>query len=357
MADTFGALALPLVAPGTGHQPGDAALGPLSSFCAAILNAYGTTAWQSVAPGMPCVRVVYTHDPTDYVFNERDLPALYVTRAKGKAEWLADDWAISRDTITAWWVFPTAQQATQRVRDNITNGIVRLLQAAIARGSDPAWQWSGDARPTSTTLPAAPTAVRLAHATPTSSTSYSGAALDGAIGAGAVSPPRPVTLTLGGDDAAWTVGSTLTVHYLDRLGFAREEAFTVGALPHTFSTAYDATHVVGIDVDAQADTTGTLSAGLGAYTGHGSPLLEVTGATWLYLEDWRDSILPIQMSNGGETRNYDALELTFSIVEKYTIDETNTARFTAQNVAGHGPFVTLTRDDGSAIESSDLPTP
>lgn len=356
MADRFGALALPLVVPSAGHQPGDAALGPLSSFCAAILNAYGTTAWQSVAPGMPCVRQTFTHDPTDYVFNERDLPALYVTRNRGKAEWLADDWAASRDTITAWWVFPPAQQATQRVRDNITNGVVRLLQAAIARGADPAWQWSGDTRPTSTTLAAAPTAVRASYATPTSSTSYSGASLDGAIGAGAVSPPRPVTLTLGGDADAWTAGSTITVNYLDRLGFARAQSFTVAAVPHTFTTSYDATAVESIDVDAQADTTGTLSAGLGAYAGHGSALLEMTGACWLHLDDWKDSILPIQMIGGGETRNYDALELTFSIVEKYTIDATDAARFQAQNVAGHGPLVTLTRDDGSAIESVDLPT-
>lgn len=357
MADRFGALELPLVVPSAGHQPGDAALGPLSSFCAAILNAYGTTAWQSVAPGMPCVRTVYTHDPTDYVFNERDLPALYVTRAKGKAEWLADDWAISRDTITAWWVFPPAQQATQRARDNITNGVVRLLQAAIARGADPAWQWSGDTRPTSTTLAAAATAVRLSHATPTSSTSYSGAALDGAVGGGAVSPPRPVTLTLGGTAGAWNVGSTLTVHYLDRLGVARAESFTVASVPSTFTTGYDATAVTSIDVDAQAATTGTLSVGLGAYAGHGSALLEMTGACWLHLDDWKDSILPIQMASGGETRNYDALEMTFSIVEKHTIDTTNAARFQAQNVSGHGPLVTLTRDDGTPIESVDLPTP
>jgi len=356
MADRFGALELPLVVPSAGHQPGDAALGPLSSFCAAILNAYGTTAWQSVAPGMPCVRQTFTHDPTDYVFNERDLPALYVTRARGKAEWLADDWAISRDTITAWWVFPPAQQATQRVRDNITNGVVRLLQAAIARGADPAWQWSGDASPTSATLAAAPAAVRLSHATPTSPATYSGAALDGAIGASTVSPPRPVTLTLGGDADAWTAGSTITVNYLDRLGFARAQSFTVAAVPHTFTTSYDATAVESIDVDPQAGATGTLSAGLGAYAGHGSALLAMTGATWLHLDDWKDSILPIQMAGGGETRNYDALELTFSIVEKYTIDTTNTARFTAQNVAGHGPLLTLTRDDGSAIESVDLPT-
>lgn len=357
MADLFGALALPLAVPATGHQPGDAALGPLSSFCAAILNAYGTTAWQSVAPGMPCVRQTFQHDPTDYVFNERDLPALYVTRAKGKAEWLAEDWCTSRDTITAWWVFPPAQQATQRVRDNITNGVVRLLQAAIARGADPAWQWSGDTSTTATTRAAAPTAVRLSHATPTSSSSYSGASLDGAIGAGAVSPPRPVTITLGGDADAWTVGSTLTVHYVDRLGFAREEAFTVASVPATFTTGYDATAVTSIDVAAQASTEGTLSVGLGAYAGLGSALLELTGATWLYLDEWRDSILPIQMSGGGETRNYDALEMTFSIVEKLTIDTTNVARFTAQNVTGHGPLVTLTRDDGSAIESVDLPTP
>ena len=357
MVDRFGALELPLVVPSAGHQPGDAALGPLSSFCAAILNAYGTTAWQSVAPGMPCVRTVYTHDPTDYVFNERDLPALYVTRNRGKAEWLADDWAASRDTITAWWVFPPAQQATQRVRDNITNGVVRLLQAAIARGADPAWQWSGDTRPTSATLAAAPTAIRTSHATPTSPATYSGAALDGAVGAGTVSPPRPVTLTLGGDADAWTAGSTITVHYLDRLGFARAETFTVAAVPHTFTTGYDATAVESIDVDAQAGATGTLSAGLGAYAGHGSALLGVTGATWLDLEDWKDSILPIQMGNGGDVRNYDALELTFSIVEKLTTDTANAARFTAQDVSGHGPLLTLTRDDGSAIESVDLPIP
>ncbi len=356
MADTFGALELPLVAPAPGHQPGDAALGPLSSFCAAILNAYGTTAWQSVAPGMPCVRTTYTHDPTDYVFNEKDLPALYLTRNRGKAEWLADDWCISRDTIAGWWVFPPEPQAKQRVRDNITNGLVRLLQAAIARGADPAWQWSGDTRPTSTTLATAPTAVRASHATPTSSTSYTGAELDGAVGGGAVSPPRPVTLTLGGDADAWTVGSTLTVHYLDRLGFLHDETFTVASVPATLTTGYDATRVEGLDVDAQASTAGTLSAGLGSYTGHGSPLLAMTGATWLHLEDWKDAILPIQVV-GGDTRNYDALELTFSIVEKYTIDTSNTARFTAQNVAGHGPLVTQTREDGTPIESVDLPTP
>ncbi len=356
MSDTFGGLTLPMPAASATEQPGDRVLGPLSGFFAAILNAYASTAWASVAPATAVpVRKVYTHDPTDYVFNESDLPALYVTRTGGKAEWLADDWEMGNDTITAWWVFPPAQQANQRARDNITNGVVKALQAATARTRDAAWSWAADTDPTAATLAAAPAAVRLSHATPTSPATYSGASLDGLTGAGVVSPPRPMTLTLGGTVGAWTVGSALTVTYLDRLGFSHVEAFTVGTVPQAFATAYDATRVSSVAVDAQAATTGTLSVGLGAFTGRGSDILTVAGLTSIYLATWKDRLLPIQMSEGAPVRTYDCVEMIFDVRDKLTLDPTDSARYSPQGGDGHGPLITYTREDGTAIESSDLP--
>lgn len=360
MSDTFGGLTLPLPVPGAGEQPGDAVLGPLSSFLAAVLNTYAVAAWRSFYPvtvdrpsSLP-VRKVYTHDPTDYVFNESDLPALYVTRTGGKTEWLADDYEMGNDTVTAWWVFPPAQQQLQRGRDNFSNGIVKVMQAAIVRTRDAAWQWAADTDPTAKTLAAEPAAIRTAHASPTSGATYSGVELDGTIGAGAVSPPRPATLTLGGDPSAWVAGSTLAVTYVDRLGFAQVESFTVSGAPATFTTSLDATAVTSVAVDAQASDLGTLAVGVGAHTGRGSELLTVAGLTSIYVESWKDRLLPIAMGDG-PTRTYDCVEITFAIRDKLTLADDNPALYSAQGVDGRGPLVTYVRDDGSAIESSDLP--
>lgn len=360
MSDTFGGLTLPLPVPATGEQPGDAVLGPLSAFLGAMLNSYALDAWRSLYPvtadrpaSVP-VRKVYTHDPTDYVFNEGDLPALYVTRTGGKAEWLADDYEMGNDTVTAWWVFPPAQQANQRGRDNLTNGIVKVIQAALVRTRDVAWQWSADTDTTAKTLAAAPAAIRTSHATPTSTTTYVGGTLDGSIGAGTISPPRPVTLTLGGSGDAWNVGSTIAVSYVDRLGFSQVETFTVASIPATFTTSLDAVRVASVTVSAQATTAGTLSVGVGAFTGRGSELLTVAGLTSIYLEGWKDRLLPIAMGDG-PTRTYDCVELTIAICDKLTLADDNAALYSAQGTDGHGPLITYTRDDGSAIESSDLP--
>lgn len=351
-SDLFGGTSVPLPAPAAGEQPGDRAVGVLADFFRAFLIANATAAWQSVAPGQSPCAAAFTHDPQDYVFNEKTLPAIYVTRTSGKYEVLGDDadWETTRDLIKAWWIFPPAPQERQRARDNITNGIAKALVVAVSRGRDPSYVAPTDTDPNAASRPAAPTAIRVAHATSTASVTYSGASLDGAIGASAIDPPRPVTLTLGGSAGAWAIGSRIVVTYLDRLGGQRAETFTVAGLG-TLTTTSDATAVVSVAADAQTSTAGTLSVGLGAFAGDGTIVQRAAGFTSWHMIDWKDTLVPIRMTDGS-VRTYDACEFAFEVVDHLAPGLADATRFEPQT---SGPNITFHRADGSTIETSTLP--
>lgn len=154
MSDTYGGLPIPAPAPTNPPTPsaaGDPLLGWTADFVKAVLNANAPLAWNAVAPNTPVVKTVFLHDPRPEVFNERDLPALFVYRDEGhvadELEWTADDYRFERGQIVLLWIPPTATQDKRAIRAPIVNAIGKVLDLAIERGRDPAWIVTGDTDP------------------------------------------------------------------------------------------------------------------------------------------------------------------------------------------------------------------
>lgn len=326
MTDTYGALSIPVAVPADAEvsATGDPALDVWASYLQAFINTYGAAAWAKVFPRalgaaqIPPVLKTFTHQPTDEtiaVFNERYLPALYLYRASGaeqKWEWL--DGRIARDTITLLWVFPTGTQPAERIRVPYVNALVKLIDTAIEKYLDPCWVYPGDPDPLAASIDADPDAVKLSIATSTSPQTYTGAALDGAIGGAPFDQPRAVTVTLGGVPADFVDGSTLTITGLDVLGRAQTRTLTIDAslVPYTLTTDHAFRQVTSVAVAAQATTTGTLSVGLGAYQGRGSVVLNFAPNGLRRAGQWRAQ--PITLPTGGPNnttvpRYYDAVEI------------------------------------------------
>lgn len=325
MTDTYGALSIPVAVPADAEvsATGDPALDVWASYLQAFINTYGAAAWAKVFPRsltgpIPPVLKTFTHRPDDEtvdVFNERYLPALFVYRASGaeqKWEWL--DGRIARDAITLLWVFPTGTQPAERIRTPYVNALVKLVDAAIEKYLDPCWTYPGDPDPLAASIVADTDVVKLSVATSTSPQTYTGAALDGAIGGTAFPQPRAATVTLGGAPGDFVNGSTLTITGLDVLGRAQSRTLTINAssVPYTLATDYAFTQVTSVAVAAQATMGGTLAVGLGAYQGRGSMPLNFAPNGLRRAGQWRAQPITIPTTGpGGATvpRYYDAVEI------------------------------------------------
>lgn len=144
----FGAITLPIAAPVAGAAAADPFLDYALDFFKTYLNTYGLAAWQAVAPGGVPVKSVRPHDPENCVFNERELPAIYMWRGGGeRVEWMAEDYLVSKDQVRVLWVFPNATQEIQHLRDPIINGLLKALSVSFELGRDPCWVVSGDTDP------------------------------------------------------------------------------------------------------------------------------------------------------------------------------------------------------------------
>ncbi len=154
--DHWGALPIPNAAPAAGEAPGDPALTYLLGFLKAFLqdDANATGAWTraGIAPAIPIIRKAFPYDPSEGGFVETALPALYGWRSEMQApEQLADTVRVRASTIALLWVFPPATQATQMVRESITNAIASAIDLAIERGRTPAFIVAGDTDPLAAT--------------------------------------------------------------------------------------------------------------------------------------------------------------------------------------------------------------
>lgn len=332
MTDTYGAISIPVAVPADAEvsATGDPALDVWASYLQAFINTYGGAAWAKVFPRrdtsnnqIPPVLQTFTHQPTDdtiAVFNERYLPCLFLYRASGneqKWEWL--DGRIARDTITLLWVFPTGTQPAERIRVPYVHALVKLVDTAIEKYLDPCWTYPGDPDPLAASLAADPDAVKLAIATSTSAQTYTGAALDGAIGGAAFPQPRAATVTLGGAPGDFVDGSTLTITGLDVLGMAQSRTLTIDAsqVPYALSTGHAFLQVTSIAVATQATTTGTLEFGLGPYQGRGSMVLTFAPNGLQRSGQWRAQpvTIPVQIGDRTVPRYYDAVEIPLETFE------------------------------------------
>lgn len=146
MADTFGAVPVPIPPP-CGEEPvSDPALGHLAAFVRAVLNADAAGAWSRVARTQPVNRI-FTHDPEKVDVSDRDFPAVFVWREASNPVRVADDWMTDTALFEILWLFEPAPQLKQARRAPFLNGILKPLMRAFHVGRHPAWVLAGDTDP------------------------------------------------------------------------------------------------------------------------------------------------------------------------------------------------------------------
>lgn len=355
MTTTYGALSIPVAVPPDPETAavGDPALDVLASFLKAYVNTYGVAAWASVFPRevdaqqIPPILTTWTHQPTDETiapFNERYLPALFLYRAGGgDQKWEMLDKRVARDTVTLLWIFPTGAQAAERIRVPYVNALVKLIDAGVEAMLDPCWSYPSDPDPLAPSLVADPNAIKLAIATSASAQSYSGAALNGAIGGGAFAQPRAATVTLMGSAADYVNSSTVTFTGLDVLGLTQTQTVTIVAasVPYTLTTSYAFTQITSIAVQAQATTAGTMEFGLSAFAGRGSLVTNFAPTGLRRAGQWKAQpiTIPVQMGDKTTTRHYDAVEIPMETYEWIERDGLTLNGLQGKLVANEGGFV------------------
>ena len=360
MSIRWGATALPLAAPSGTDAVTDKAASVLLAYLKAFLNAYAPTAWQSVfksqdarIPTTP-VNGSFVNDPATSEFNENQLPALFIWRTGGDDEYIGDDWRIFTDNWKLLWIFPTAVQGTQQARDPIITGLARLVSVALKRGRDVAYQKAGDTDTTALTAAALPTSLKTSIASSTSLQTYSGAALNGSIGTGSITPARAPTATTGTSLAAFTPGTQVRFTGLNTIGMSLVSTATIGAALGTFAGDYDLASVSSISVDGQASTAGTLTFGTAARTGLGTVVMREAGLMSCLMTAWRKKLVPIEVGEPRTIRNYDAIEFDLRTEEKFEedIDDRNNALNQVDTL--DGVDISERREDGTEYESASL---
>lgn len=161
MSDIYGALPIPVPAlSATGDFPPESAvsdplLGYVGDFLRTILQTYVGDAWNSIAPGTPIVKSLFIGDPDD-MFIESALPALYIYRPGKETretieiyEQVADDYRFEKGRLAIWWMMPAAPQERRRERDDIVNGMRKVIDRCLHVGRDPAWKVPGHNDPLS----------------------------------------------------------------------------------------------------------------------------------------------------------------------------------------------------------------
>lgn len=325
MADLFGAEPIPLVAPAAEMDAADRAVSIFGDYFKTVLNARAPLAWAAVAPAptgtvttltMPVVRNVLTHDPRKVSFSEAQLPAIYMDRSGGERPfWQTEDWRIVNDTWTMLWVFPPAVQATQRARGSITTGIVKVLDRAVEQCRDPVWTLAGDTDTTAATVAALPAAIKTSVASAVTAQSYSGAALNGSVGAGAITPARLPSVTVAGTAGSVTADSTVTFTGTGADGTDRVSRVVLSAAVGTYYGDWPLAAVETVDVPAQTGVAATFTFGLSAFTGLGSIPMVLAGLQSIQTKGWKNITFTLAME-GAPSRTYEALEITFDVVEE-----------------------------------------
>lgn len=354
MADDFGALALPAPVPADGATVTDPCLDTLLAFCQAVLTADVSAAWAHVCPGKQPAEFLFTHNPTERSFNANKLPALYLYRTTGTPEWMADDFHAVVSKLRLQWVFPKVPQERQRLRDPIINGLSKSLTRALWRGRHPAWVVPGDL--------AQPTAIKLAVATSTSAQSYSGAALNGAVGAGPIYAARSVSVTTAPAAGAYDVADPIVVTGVDGGGNALVDQIVL-TKPNggeTVSTLFHFGAAASVAFHAQTLTTGSFTIGYADSPERdlGSLVKRYAGLTQLRLATAGTAkALVIRMKDDGQRKGdagppevFEMVEFDISIEELLEQDRGAFAAF-ANAQAGAGLSSDILQQDGSLQET------
>lgn len=330
MADTYGAVQIPIQAPAAGEEITDPAISLIAGYFKAVLNAYAQTAWNSVAPTItglvtvpgglasPVVRKAFGHNPEEEDLNENDLPALYVWRGPKGARpiWLAEDYRVSPDTWTMIWLFRPAQQNARRLRQSFINGVMKIVDATLESQRDPNYVAPGDTDPLARSVAAVPTAIKLSVASSTSAQTYSGAALDGAIGGTVFAPALIPTVTVAGSARTGTVLFT----GIGADAEVRVSRVDITGPAGTYTGDFALTQITSIYVPAQLDTYATMSFGLAASTGLGTDVLVLGKFLSIEVSGWEETVLALQMGDQSPVRSYEGIKITFDVQERWERD-------------------------------------
>lgn len=329
MADSFGLLTLPASA---GDTPvGDPGLYKLAQFIAAVINDNTSTAWSSAqpAPGgseTPTVKTILLFNPEQQSANDEHFPALFVWRELGRLGENAQDRLESIDTVKLLWVFPKRARTEARAREQFANSVVKSVAKAIRLGRDSAWLDTGDTDPVAASVAADADSFLLSKATLLASHTYSGAALDGALGDDTLSPRLSLTLTLA-TAAPGTYNTTdpIVITYLDVFGDTATGDLTptTDTGPEVLSLDQDMSQLVSIAVPAQGSTDGAIAAGNAARAGRGSSLYGRTEFDRITLSEWRVVPLMIELDgnqNADQRLKYHGVSITLEVTESLAID-------------------------------------
>lgn len=146
MAHRFGALTLPAPAVAPGESVTDPGLDVLGGFFRAILEKYLATAWASVAPGEPIVRVVSTDNPEERDFTTKDLPLLCLWRPEdSQVNHLTEVFEENQDLLRILWVPAITTHIKGHVRSTFFNGFKKAISLAVRLERDPVYVHPVDA--------------------------------------------------------------------------------------------------------------------------------------------------------------------------------------------------------------------
>lgn len=328
MSDTYG-VPIPIPVPASGFEISDAAVTYLAQFVQAILNVYAVPAWQSVAPTITglatppggallsqVVKTAFGHNPTEEVFNEAALPAVYVWRHKGERPyWLAEDYRVDDDTWTLQWIFRPAQQKARQLRQSFIFGLKQIIDERLENQRDPSYVAAADPDPTAATTAAVADAIKTSIASSTSAQSYSGAALNGPTGATAFAPAQLPTVTVTGVAGSGTVELT----GIGADGLPRVSRVALSGTG-TFTGDFQLGQLTQIDVPAQSGTAATLTFGLAGFAGLGTNVLLIANLMKIEVASWTERTVVIRMGDTSPPREYDAIEIAFNVVERLVRD-------------------------------------
>lgn len=150
-SEAFGSLTFPVQIPARDEAIHDPALTLIGSYLTACLNDQLNTSWQTVNPGKKFVETFSTSNSDDS-FNEKDLPALFLSRQTANDERVTDDWTQTTTDIQITWVPQSAVQAKRTLRVTGVNGFQKVITRAIELGRSPAWIDPADDDDTAETL-------------------------------------------------------------------------------------------------------------------------------------------------------------------------------------------------------------
>lgn len=356
MADNYGLTAFPLARHIENDPAADKALRVILDFAKAVILYDAADAWQVISPNRAPVQVANAWNPEEYEFSDKSLPALYGYRKGGTpTETLADEWRVDSADVSLMWILESTPQGRQYLRAPFVNGITKSLDRAFVNGRHAAYVVDADL--------ADPDGIKTSFASLTSSHTYTGAALNGALSGAEFSPPRVPTITLASSTGAYST-TAIVVNGTDKDG----NAVSVSLTPTSANGGETLTGrgwerlaaIASVDFPAQASTAGSFTIGVGPSDDDvstlGSLVLRHAGLVSLNLRKaGTPRLVQIRMrdaTNQGEPKTYPAFLFELAIQERLTRDATV---FATLGSSGDGTaLIDFTLEDGSIFESAQL---